>query len=132
MLYVFVFDVLPVLFVSSLHNDIALFYVSVLLFVTRLGGFILAFCGLVSFCCFVLKCCFRFPFLSTKKPKRDTAKKNKKQKCRKTPQNLFAVSAIVLPGSVPKFLGWALNMQFVAENTLQIVVSAFFAATKNG
>ena len=64
-----------------------------------------------------------------KKKKTDTAKPKKAKKQKKTDKNIQLVqlcSQIVFFN----FLGWALKFNVLAENTIKIVVSAFFKQVK--
>ena len=85
------------------------------------------------FCCFVLNFVyFLFFFIPLKKKtpqKPDTAKTQKSKNAEKTDKKR-SVSAVVFTARVFfYFLGWALKIHFLAENT--IVVSASFQTGKN-
>ena len=108
-----------------------------LFFVTRLSGLLVCilwsfflFCLLLF--CFELCLFFSFFFIHLKKktPKKTGHSKNpKKQKCRKTGQK--TVSVVVFTNSVLQFFGLGLKFWLLAENTIKLVVSAFFQTGKN-
>ena len=86
--------------------------------------FVVLFWILSFFCCF---------HSSQKRTPQKTghSKNPKKQKCRKTRQIKKSVSAVVFTDSVLKFFGVGLKIEFLAENTIKIVVSASFQTGKN-
>ena len=113
-LFLFVF---LVLLVSIFKNSFVLFCLCVVVFVTRLSGLLVCILWsffLFCFCCFVLNLSFWFfSFLSKKKTPQipDTAKTNKKQKCRKRTKNQLAqlCSQIVFSnflGGLKNFMVW--------------------------
>ena len=88
------------------------------------------------FCCFVLNFVFFLFFYSFQKktPQKSGHSKNpKKQKCKKKKKGTKkkSVSAVVFTDSVLKIFGVGLKFSFLAENTINIVVSASFQTSKN-
>ena len=84
--------------------------------------FLFASCGLVSFLLFFLKfCLFCFHSYQNKKAKNGHGKNLPNQKYRKTPQNVFSVSAVVFTNSVP--ISWLVGLRnaIIAENAIKVV-----------
>ena len=103
---VFVFAVLfLVLFVCSLNNEVALFCVCVVCFLT------MWFSRLHLVVLFFVLCSF-FVFIPFKKDPTKTGHKNPKTKMQKKWTNKNSVSAVVVTNRVPNLLGVGYKLQF--------------------
>ena len=125
-----------VLFVFSLNNKVLYYFMSVLsaffFFVKRLSGVLVC----ILWSCFlfvVLFSIFVFCLLSRsckKAQKTNTARTNKKQKCRK--QGQFFQFAQLCSQMLFLFFAVGLKQAFLSQSTVKLVVSAYFEKAKNG
>ena len=115
-----------VLFVCSLNNEVVMFCICVILFVTKISGFLFAACGhRVSFLLF----CYELLFSLLSKKKRAKGHGKNQNKCRKKRHVFFRLeqwhSQLVF-----RFFEGGLKHACLSENTIQIVALAYFEKVK--